>query len=282
MESLLVKHIVIWGLLAAAIITALLSFRFSRLKSFSLILLLFTCLAALLCGQLSLPAALYSAAGLGLAYATPHFSPELKKLAWVFILLWCTALMLHSVPGFGNVLILNQVRTGPDSLPFTLYLNLDKPLVFFALWLACPGLLGAHHHVINPRTWLVLPALLALLPIAWAIGTLHPESSFPDWLWLFMLNNLLITCVVEEALFRGFLQPRLCKIFNVTGGIIAASLLFGLAHLAGGMILVLFASLAGLGYGLAFYFSQRLWVAIGFHFIFNLTHLLLFSYPAAS
>ncbi|MDF5804597.1 CPBP family intramembrane metalloprotease [Pseudomonas aeruginosa] len=58
-----------------------------------------------------------------------------------------------------------------------------------------------------------------------------------------------------------------------------ASALFGLAHFAGGPLLMLFAGLAGLIYGLAWLWSGRLWVATLFHFGLNLTHLLLFTYP---
>lgn len=282
MEWIQVSHLWSWALLGLAIIAALMSFYFSTLRTVSLGLLLITLLSALVSGQLTWLALVYSAVGLGCAFVLPRFNRDMKKLAWVFLLLWCTALLLHSVPGFNNILVLDKVHTGPGSLPFTLYLNLDKPLVFFALWLAHFGLLGDHHQRIRPLTWLILPGLLALLPIAWAVGAIQPEWSVPNWLWLFVLNNLIITCVVEEALFRGLLQQWLVKIFGAAGGIILASALFGLTHLAGGMMLVVFAALAGLGYGLAYYLSQRLWVAIGFHCLFNLTHLVLFTYPAAA
>ncbi|GAM71575.1 CAAX amino terminal protease family [Vibrio sp. JCM 19236] len=94
-----------------------------------------------------------------------------------------------------------------------------------------------------------------------------------------MLNNFLLTCVAEEAFFRGFLQQVLCKKYGWHLGVAIASLLFGLAHMGGGLLLVVFASLAGLGYGLIFHFSSRLWVAVLFHFLFNFTHLLFFTYP---
>jgi membrane protease YdiL (CAAX protease family) len=58
-----------------------------------------------------------------------------------------------------------------------------------------------------------------------------------------------------------------------------AALLFGLAHFAGGPLLIFFAALAGLIYGLAWQWSGRLWIATLVHFAFNLTHLLLFTYP---
>ncbi|MNF14531.1 CAAX amino terminal protease self- immunity [compost metagenome] len=65
-------------------------------------------------------------------------------------------------------------------------------------------------------------------------------------------------------------------------GILVASLLFGAAHLAGGPLLMLFAALAGVCYGLAFQWSGRLSVAILLHFLFNFAHLAFFTYPLAS
>ncbi|MBL4276553.1 CPBP family intramembrane metalloprotease [Vibrio fluvialis] len=220
-----------------------------------------------------------SVAGLGLGYAIPKLSGHVKNLAWTLLLLWCAALMVHALPGFGNTKVLDAVLTGPMSTPFSLYLNIDKPLVFFALWLAFPSLLGTQAPPHWRNTLFVLPPLLGLLLVAWFLGALKPEFSLPDWLWLFALNNLLLTCMVEEALFRGLIQQTLTRVGGAIFGIAAASVLFGLAHLSGGIFLVVFAALAGLGYGLAFHFSGRLWVAVAFHFLFNLTHLVFFTYP---
>ncbi len=47
----------------------------------------------------------------------------------------------------------------------------------------------------------------------------------------------------------------------------------------GGLLLVLFATMAGVIYGLAWLWSGRLWVATLVHFSFNMLHLLLFTYP---
>jgi membrane protease YdiL (CAAX protease family) len=69
--------------------------------------------------------------------------------------------------------------------------------------------------------------------------------GLPHWWWLFALNNLLFTCVAEEALFRGFLQQGIAAHSRRWLGVLVASLLFGAAHLAGGPLLVLFAALAG-------------------------------------
>ncbi|MCX8955020.1 CPBP family intramembrane metalloprotease, partial [Ruegeria sp. NA] len=93
------------------------------------------------------------------------------------------------------------------------------------------------------------------------------------------LSILFLTCLTEEAFFRGYLQSAITLRLEATGGLVAASLLFGLAHIGGGPALVVFASLLGLGCGLGYFATGRLWVPVAMHFGFNLTHLLLFTYP---
>lgn len=61
--------------------------------------------------------------------------------------------------------------------------------------------------------------------------------------------------------------------------LLLSSVIFGLMHLGGGVLLVVFATLAGVLYGLAWLWSGRLWVATVLHFTLNLCHALFFTYP---
>ncbi|MDR7019652.1 CPBP family intramembrane glutamic endopeptidase [Aeromonas salmonicida] len=267
----------IWGALALAVLLCLVRQRLP-----GLILLGVALLAALYLGHLSPSALLIALAGLLLAWRTPGLPQPWRGAALTLILLWAIALMLHLIPGFSNLKVLDQVQAGPASVPFNMYLNLDKPLVFFGLLLAWPALLGQGGAVRWRALALLLLPLAALLITAWQLGALKPEAGLPYWWWLFALNNLLFTCVAEEALFRGFIQQGVAARSRLWLGILVASLLFGAAHLAGGPLLMLFAALAGACYGLAFHFSGRLSVAIVIHFLFNFAHLALFTYPLAS
>lgn len=267
----------IWGALALAVLLCLVRQRLP-----GLILLGVALLAALYLGRLSPSALLITLAGLLLAWRTPGLPQPWRGAALTLVLLWAIALMLHLIPGFNNLKVLDQVQAGPASVPFNMYLNLDKPLVFFGLLLAWPALLGQGGAIRWRALALLLLPLAALLITAWQLGALKPEAGLPYWWWLFALNNLLFTCVVEEALFRGFIQQGVAARSRLWLGILVASLLFGAAHLAGGPLLMLFAALAGACYGLAFQFSGRLSVAIVIHFLFNFAHLALFTYPLAS
>ena len=114
---------------------------------------------------------LISLAGLLLAWQTPSLPPPWRPMALALVLLGAVALTLHLVPGFSNPQkVLDQVRAGPASVPFNMYLNIDKPLIFFGLLLAWPALLGPG----GPLRWrplaLLLLPLSALLITAWQLG----------------------------------------------------------------------------------------------------------------
>lgn len=127
----------IWGALALAVLLAL--FR-QRLPAFALLGL--SLLLALWLDRMTLPALLVSVAGLLLAWRAPTLPARRAMAARVVLILWAIALTLHLIPGFNNLKVLDQTLAGPASVPFNMYLNLDKPLLLFGLLLACPMLLG--------------------------------------------------------------------------------------------------------------------------------------------
>lgn len=192
-------------------------------------------------------------------------------------------LSLHLLPGFENWLQFDQIQLSEQSRPFSLYLNLDKPIAFFLLLLLLPDLTGRYQLNFSASVQLLSISLLAIVVLsllAVALGFVALEWKLPDWWWLFALNNLLFTSVVEEAFFRGYLQ-RLCG--EKTGPVVAillVALLFGLAHLAGGVWYAMLAGLAGIFYGYLYWRSGSLAVAVAGHFAVNLVHFLALTYPA--
>lgn len=220
--------------------------------------------------------------GLGAYYRRRHPQIPLRWPLELIGVVIAVGLILHLVPGFYNPKILDSVRAGPASLPFNLYFNFDKALVPWVLILLVPGLLrtAPGHHA--PRWgWLLLGlAVPGLLLVAMGAGGLRLEPHWPAWLGQFVLANVFFVCLAEEALFRGYLQQRLMKRIPASYALIITALIFGLMHCAGGVLMVIFATLAGVIYGLAWLWSGQLWVATGFHFALNCLHLLLFTYPA--
>ena len=64
--------------------------------------------------------------------------------------------------------------------------------------------------------------------------------------------------------------------------LLVCAVAFGVVHIAGGTTYVLLSTLAGIGYGAAYYVTGRVEAGILVHFLFNLSHLILFTYPFAA
>ncbi|MEW2912834.1 CPBP family intramembrane glutamic endopeptidase [Leisingera sp. JC11] len=235
--------------------------------------------AAVALGHLTPLALTALAAGLLFAAFLPRTRGPAALIAHAVLVLWSLALGAHLVPGVQNLLILDQVQAGPASAPYSLHLNLDKPMVFFALLLAWPALLQRNDPASKAALLSGLLLLAALLPLALLTGALRLEPGLPDWALLWMASNLLLTCLAEEAFFRGYLQQGLSRRFGPAAGIAAASLLFGLAHVGAGPAVAAFAALLGLACGLGYWGAGRFHVPVLMHFAFNLGHFLLFTYP---
>ncbi len=223
----------------------------------------------------------------------------LKAACLIVSLVLSLLLMLHLMPGFNNWRYAEQVQLFPLSLPLDLYLNFDKGWIAIAIF-GASGLLAkqkGHSALTSWHLALSVSCLLiaAVLGTAWSIGLVRWE---PGWHALFLpwaLGNLFFTCVVEEALFRGWLMNGLSQTFSSsryfsTGSkaqaqwlaLFTSALIFGLAHFSGGIGYMLLAGVAGLGYGYVYQLTGRIEWAIGLHFMLNATHFLLFSYPAVA
>lgn len=220
--------------------------------------------------------------GIVAVYCGVQKQPHAFALPGEIILVFsAVALMLHMIPGFNNLLIVSGERVGPESAPLTFYYNLDKALIPFLLLACLPTLLKRPAKPPANVTWwlILLMSMPLLLLLATFAGGLKVEPHLPSWLGSFVLANVFFVCLAEEALFRGYIQQRLSQLLGDKRALLVAALLFGLAHFSGGLLLMLFAAMTGVIYGLAWLWSGRLWVATLVHFSFNILHLLLFTYP---
>jgi len=203
------------------------------------------------------------------------------------VIVGCVALAAHLLPGFNNLLVLDDVQKSINSIGFTMYLNFDKPMILFALLLLYPSILEQNKVTTEKpligakKIAFVILAISVIFVLAFILKLIKPEPSIPSWWWLFALNNLLLTCVAEEVFFRGYIQQKVTKIFSPIIGICVASVLFGVAHFAGGVGYVIVATLAGILYGLVYNSTGKVSYAILIHFVVNLLHLFFFTYPLA-
>lgn len=200
--------------------------------------------------------------------------------AWrLLVLASGVALAAHLVPGFSPWTLWQPRSISPDAPPYALRLSWDKLLLGSALlawWLGQPS------QPVRSVRGAVLACLLTLLAVpvlAMLVGLVAWQPKWPQGLLLWLLVNLGVAVLAEELLFRGVLQPALVQRLGAWPGLLLTAALFGAVHLPFSPLFALLATLAGLGYGLAFHYSGRLSLAIALHGAVNLLHLLLLSYP---
>lgn len=258
----------------------------SALRWPALCLLVIAYGAALADGQLGAIAAISLALLLIAAWAaSPRRKMYCQYLGHALFIMVALSLFMHWLPGFHNPRVIGPVRFTPDAAPFTMYLNLDKPLIGFWLLLALPWTRSPRDvpTALKAGAWGMLLTTIACLLVALLVGLVRYEPKLPPMSWLWLLNNLLLVTLTEEALFRGYLQGGLSRLLrgrayaDVSALAISAAL-FGLAHVAGGWQWIVVGSVAGLGYGLAFRFGG-LRASVLAHFGLNVTHFFLFTYP---
>lgn len=208
-----------------------------------------------------------------------------RPLGHALFLFVALALAMHWLPGFHNGRGIQPQRFTDNAVPFSMYLNLDKPLIGFWLLLVCPWIVGVRSLRLAACATALGLAVSTLLALGGALllGVIAWAPKWPDQAWLWLFNNLLLVTLVEEALFRGYIQGGLSRVFKHLrhGELLAlllASLVFGLAHSSAGWHWVLLSGLAGIGYGLAYRFGG-LGAAIATHLGLNLLHFGLFTYP---
>ncbi len=220
--------------------------------------------------------------------------PGLQRLLFAALLVWVVALCLHVVPGFRNPIAIDAVRFSEDARPFTQYLNFDKGSVGLVLLALLAPRLRREEAVLRTlgATLLLTMAVAGLaLGLAVALGMIRWDPKWPPQTLPFLVTNLLLTCVAEEALFRVMVQDRLAaaarsvlpssvgEIVPAGLAMVASALLFGAVHAGAGPGMMDVASVAGLGYALAYHWQRRIEAAVLVHFGVNALHFVLFTYP---
>lgn len=211
---------------------------------------------------------------------------------WRWVLLCATVLLsllmaLHRLPGFFNPDLLKVAVPGLPA-PVTVRGNIDKTAVGIILvGVFCQPIRTLHAwRTVLRQTLPVMAVTVALvLGLATLLGYVQLDPKWPSYAPLFLAGNLLSTCVAEEAFFRGLLLRQFASSwsgwrYGTPAALILTSLLFGAVHAGGGPVLVLMATIAGAGYGIAYLRSRRIEAAVLTHFALNAVHFVAFSYPS--
>lgn len=221
-------------------------------------------------------------------YALSEIDSHKKTL---LISIWLITFILgffastHRPQGFSYPLIWEVDSLYPGGDSFELYANFAKAMCgyFIIIWLL-GTVKTAGKFSTTYAVSLSLMSALALIGFAVVLFDLEAAYKLPTGILYFIVINLGITVVAEEAYFRLLLQAQIEKFFNhgILGKIIAlviASIIFAFSHTgAVGPAFVLFL-IAGLIYGLVFTVTRSLSASIICHFSVNIMHFILFEYP---
>lgn len=217
-----------------------------------------------------------------------HFS-QLNKiiriLLFIAISVCFAAFAFHKVPGFFNVMAINKLQLSEVSIPFSMYLNFDKvmpALIIFALSDLSISEQSRSNGAIKYTLFSLLSCIAIIIILALISGYALFEPKLPDILAIWAINNFFFVCFSEEVFFRGFIQRTLQNLLPKQQilAIVIAALIFGVAHFHGGLVYIVLSSICGFFYGYAYYKTNRILCSMIVHFSLNLSHLLLFTYPA--
>jgi membrane protease YdiL (CAAX protease family) len=210
----------------------------------------------------------------------------------------------HKLPGFANPAVFTNVLISANAQPFSLSLNFDKGsagLILLANFAPRITSVNQVKSLLLATVTAVAVISVIVFPIAGLIGYVTFDPKVPDHYMIFLANNLIFTCVAEEAFCRGVIQqgiaqtrPLACTSdpseplpdevnkpsCRAVLGIAVSTTVFAFGHAKGGPLAVGFAALAGLGYAVVFARTQRIEASILTHLSINAIHFFCFTYPS--
>lgn len=188
---------------------------------------------------------------------------------------------LHQFPGFTNLQISEKF-----------WLGLEAPLVGLLPLAFCVPLARykGDWGQVYKGWWLAIGGIALMTVLAVSGGTVHWQAKWPTYAGLRYFSNFFLTCIPEEAFYRGFVQAELKRFLQGSlsprgaGGIalVVSAAIFTLAHIGWSPNFAIFAFvfLAGLLYGGVYWVSGRIESSIFCHFLLNFLHMTFFSYHA--
>lgn len=216
--------------------------------------------------------------------AANNANPLIQNGARLSTLALAFVLATHKLPGFRGQMWLESVQLSENARPFTLVANLDKPWVGAILLLAFSPLTRSSFSLGRNLLFSVMGAI-TLIVTGMIIGV-PLEPKWQPAIAIFLLHNLFLTCIAEEAFFRLLLQAPLFDAvkrwrWGAALSVGVVSPLFGAVHFRPGVPwdVLAMVTLGGCIYALVFHVTRSVHWAIVTHFLTNALHILLLRYP---
>lgn len=275
-----------YGFLLLAVISIWFSYKLFNKVPLWLFFLVLSFLFALFFDSASIVSLIYTG---GVGFIVYRYYQKKSLLLFFLILVLSIPLLFHfSMMGFDNYKFLDAIRLSEHSTPYSLYFNLDKTAVgIFIIGFSFQNLKVDFLSILKQIIMILIIMALLFFVLATLLGYSKFEPKLPSFTPVWILVNLFFTCLAEEAIFRRLMQQRVYDFLSkshakyaLSVSLLIASLAFGLAHFNGGILYILLASVAGLFYGYVYHKTKRIESAMLLHLLFNLAHLLLFTYPS--
>lgn len=200
------------------------------------------------------------------------------------------ALAFHFLPGFHNWKIASDLCLSPGAYPYSLWLNFDKPFIgLFALALSIPLIARPSEmfRVLKVAIPLSILGILIMMGISLHFDLVKWDPKIPVITFVWLLDNLILVAIPEEAFFRGFIQREIYNWFGKTpvaglGSIFVTSILFTLLHLfwVADLPFLCLVFIASVIYGFIYQLTRSIEASILCHFGLNVVHFFFFTYPA--
>jgi hypothetical protein len=193
----------------------------------------------------------------------------------------------HIAPGFMSFNVLEDTQLSDRTAWSALRFSADKPSIGLFLLVSRREFLCRSFSELGcalaTSAWVITAGCAAIYFFSLQIGFIELDVTFSWVIGIWFVRNLIFTVVAEEALFRGFIQPKIESHLSTRNrsiiAVLLTAILFGSVHLYGGWQYGLIATIAGVLYGYAFMKTGRLEMAMVAHVALNLGHILFFSYP---
>jgi len=191
------------------------------------------------------------------------------------------------VPGIDNLRLVDNIAFHNNAPATAISLHYNVAVIGLLYFAFCvERIKSASEWLVMIKQTLPIAALTVaiIMTMGVILGLLAFDPVVTPLFLPFLISNLLIVCLAEEAIFRGWLQGGLTKLLNTRKhaayiALLITALVFGIAHAKGGPWLILAAGLAGLGYGYARLKTGRIEAAMLTHFSLNGFHFVFMTYP---
>jgi len=188
--------------------------------------------------------------------------------------------------GFHNIK-LNTIQFSENGIPQTSYFNFDKILSSLILLYFYENKLSFSSELFKKTFLLTFVSIVVCVSIALLLRFVTFDFKIHETILTWSLRNFFAVALCEEILFRGVLQEMLASSFSSFFnskwanfiGLLLSSILFGLFHYKSGFLMIGFATIAGIFYGLVYIKTNHIFYSTLAHFSLNWVHFVFFTYP---